>query len=98
MMENDLYRGDDTDAFGQDYMNINVNVPDGWVVKKAEWRAGNVLKTFENPVFPISVVLNKTESIKLQNVNVCYLAIYDEQGRKQTCEGSLKFMTRAEVV
>lgn len=99
MIDNNiLYRGDDTDAFGQEYMTINVNIPEGWVVKKAEWRAGSVLKEFKNPVFPISIVLDSSESAKLQNINVCYLALYDEQDRKQTCQGSLKFATREEVV
>ena len=97
-MADTLYRFDDTDAFGQEYMTINVTIPEGWEVSKAEWRAGSVLKTFENPVFPLNLVLSSEETGKLQNVNVCYLAIYDTQGRKQTCEGKLKFYTQAEVV
>lgn len=98
MATDDIYRGDDTDAFDQEFMTISATVPDGWVIKKAEWRAGNVLKVFNDPVFPLSVVLNKAETKQLQNVNVCYLAVYDAQGRKQTCTGSLKFMSQAEVV
>lgn len=98
MAYNDIYRGDDTDAFDQEFMTISATVPDGWVIKKAEWRAGKILKVFDDPVFPLSVVLNKAETKQLQNVNVCYLAVYDEEGRKQTCTGRFKFNSQAEVV
>lgn len=93
-----IYRGDDTDAFDQEFIVINAVIPEGWVVSKAEWRAGTILKVFTDPVFPIKINLDKTESKKLQNINVCYLAVYDAQGRKQTCQGSLKFISKAEVV
>ena len=95
---NNIYRYDDTDAFGQNFMTINATIPEGWVISKAIWKAGSVEKVFQNPVFPITVNLNSEESGKLKNINTCYLAVYDQNNKKQTCNGSLKFITKAEVV
>lgn len=93
-----IFRFDDTDAFDQDFIIINPKIPEGWVISKAVWRAGSIIKEFPNPIFPIKVSLNHEETGQLQSINTCYLAVYDTQGRKQTCLGSLKFMSQAEVV
>ena len=49
-------------------------------------------------MFPISVSLESYQTSNLKDVNTCYLAIYDEQGRKQTLEGSWTFIAESEVV
>ena len=93
-----IYRGDDTGAFGQTFLTIEALIPEEWEVTKAIWKAGEVVKVFPNPNFPLSLNLSHEESLKLQNINTCYLAVYDKDGLKQTCEGSLTFTTKAEVV
>ena len=93
-----IYRGDDTGAFGQTFLTIEAIIPEEWVVTKAVWRAGEVTKTFQDPVFPIGINLSHEETYKLKNINTCYLAVYDQDGLKQTCEGKLVFTTKAEVV
>ena len=93
-----LYRGDDTNAFGNRFLEINLENAVGLTISKAEFKCGQILKTFENPVFPIEIALSGDETSKLNQNNACYLAIYDEFGRKRTCSGHLIFSTKREVV
>lgn len=92
-----LYRGDDTDAFEQEFITIELDeAPEG--IKKAEFRCGSVLKVYENPTFPLSVALSSEETMLLKQENECFLAIYDSLGRKRTCEGTLSFGTQCRKV
>lgn len=93
------YKGDDFNSFGKTWALIEVDIPQDWVVTKAELRIGDLPKmTFLNPVFPLPVDLSSYQTANLRNVNTCYLAIYDEEGRKQTLEGSWTFFVEDEVV
>jgi hypothetical protein len=93
------YKGDDYDAFDQEWALIEVDIPEDWVVSKAEFRVGDLPKmVFFNPEFPIPVSLNSAQTSNLRDYNTCYLAIYDEKGRKQTCDGSWTFFANDEVV
>ena len=93
-----LFRGDDTNAFGQKFITIELDNAEGLGIYKAEFKCGTILKTFENPIFPIDISLSAEETSKLFQNNACYLAIYDEFGRKHTCSGYLTFSTKREVV
>ena len=93
-----LFRGDDTNAFGGRFLEINLENSTGLNISKAEFRCGSIVKTFENPIFPLEISLTGEETSKLYQNNACYLAIYDEQGRKHTCSGHLTFTTKREVV
>ena len=93
-----LYRGDDTNAFGNKFITIDLENADGLTISKAEFRCGSIIKTFETPIFPIEISLSGEETSKLHQNNACYLAIYDVQGRKHTCSGYLTFTTKSEVV
>ena len=98
-MSNTYYRGDDWNAFGQEWLEIRVNVPEDWIISKAEFKVGNLpLMSFCQPVFPLLVSLDSSQTKNLKDLNTCYLAIYDEQGRKQTLDGSWTFETKAEKV
>ena len=102
MANNPMFRGDNTQAFGQDWLEIHAEFPDDtWAerITMAEFKVGPLpVMTFENPVFPLTVNLTSEQSILLKDVNDCYLAVYDENGYKQTCEGQLTFPTRRRVV
>ena len=102
MSENPIYRGDDTNSFSQDFILIDAEFPDDtWAerVSRADFKCGNLpVMVFENPVFPIKVNLSSAQTALLKDVNNCYLAVYDENGYKQTCEGQLTFQTRRKVV
>lgn len=97
--ENAIFRGDDTDAFGQNWLTINAVIPTGWVIAKADVKIGDLpIKTFNNPVFPLSINLTNIETIQLSQKNNIYMKVYDTQGRGMTCQGTLSFPTQAEVV
>lgn len=86
-----LYRGDDTDAFGGNFLRVDlIGAPEA-VITKADWICGQIVKSFENPEFPLVINLTQEDTAKLKSQNTCYLALYDENGRKKTCEGSLTF-------
>ena len=93
-----LYRGDDTNAFNNKFITIELENAEGLIISKAEFKCGEILKTFENPVFPIEISLSSEETSRLFQNNSCYLAIYDELGRKHTCNGYLSFSSKREVV
>ena len=93
------YKGDDFDAFDEEWAEVVVDIPENWVVTKAELKVGNLPKmTFIDPIFPLPVALDSSQSANLKDVNTCYLAIYDIRGRKKTLEGSWTFIAEDEVV
>lgn len=92
-----LVRGDDTDAFGNEFITIELDdEPQG--ITKAEFRSGVVIKTYDNPTFPLDISLTAQETALLKCQNECFLAIYDNMGRKWTCEGTLEFETDCQKV
>lgn len=84
-----LYKGDNTEAFGNNLLTINVNNITGHTITKAEVRIGSILKTFNNPSFPLTVNLSEEETDVLNYTNDAYIALYDEEGRKKTAEGTV---------
>ena len=94
-----IYKGDDTDAFGFNFLTVILENAEFYTITKAEIRIGVVKKTVENPVFPLRISLNKEETAQL-NIwcNKCYLAVYDKEGKKYTCEGTLNFKASPKVV
>lgn len=96
-----IYQGDNTAAFGGNFLTINVRVPEGQEmppITRAELRIGCIGKTFENPVFPMTVNLSEEESGRLQAQNTAFLAVWDADGRKKTCTGKINFTTQARRV
>lgn len=94
-----IRKGDDTDAFGFGFLTINLKDADQYVITKAEVRIGVIKKVFENPVFPLRISLDKTETEQLNEYNnKCFMAIYDTENRKYTCEGTLNFKASPKVV
>ena len=94
-----IYKGDSTEAFNNNFITIKANIPEGHVVTKAKFKVGNLpVMTFDNPDFPLVVNLTSAQTRQLQQQNVCYLAVYDEEGRKANCKGSLTFVAKDEVV
>lgn len=93
------FKGDDFDAFDQEWASIEVDIPENWEVSRAELKVGDLpTMTFYNPTFPITVSLNSQQTSNLKYVNTCYLALYDRRSRKQTLEGSWTFVAEDEVV
>lgn len=94
-----IRRGDDTDAFGFSFLTINLQDADKYTITKAEVRIGVLKKTYNNPQFPLRVSLTKAETEQLNEYNnKCYMAVYDIENKKYTCEGTLSFKASPKVV
>ena len=95
-----IYQGDNTAAFGGNFLTISISSESGSVptIKRAEIKIGCVCKTFENPSFPMTINLTEEETAKLSSVNTAYMAVWDVNGRKKTCQGSITFNTSARRV
>ena len=94
-----IYKGDDSAAFGKNFITIRANIPEGHTVTMAKFKCGTLpVMTFPNPTFPLVVNLTPAQTRQLQQQNTCYLAVYDSEGRKATCKGTLTFVAKDEVV
>lgn len=94
-----IYKGDDTGAFGQNFLKVNLSVPTGHAVSKAEIKIG-ILEPIiiNNPDFPLVINLTSEQTSLLMNKNDVYMAVYDEEGRKATCKGVVTFNAREQIV
>lgn len=90
-----IYQGDNTAAFGGSFLTINVSTESEVmpIITKAELKIGSICKTFENPTFPLKVNLTEEETLKLQAINTAYLAVWDNENRKKTCQEKITFKT-----
>lgn len=95
-----LYQGDNTQSFGGNFVRITAVCKDSQgnpmpmpALTKAEIRCGCVIKTYENPTFPLDVNFTEEETEKMGVNNSMFLAVWDYFGRKKTANGSLKFNT-----
>lgn len=94
-------KGDNTAAFGNNYITININNPLGYVISKAEFvvNSGNPkLQPIENPQFPIVINFTSEQTAQLQANNTGKLVVWDEQGRQLTCKGTLNFSAQNGVI
>lgn len=97
-MSDKIFRGDSTDSFGRHWLTIEADYPSDWVISRAEFAVGNLpVMIFDDPEFPLTVDLSSSQTILLKDINTCYLSLYDENGLKQTCEGTFIFETREKV-
>ena len=90
-----LTQGDNTQAFGGSFLTVNLRssfseIPE---ITKAEFRIGCITKTVISPTFPLQLNFDEKESEQLKVNNVIYMAVWDSQNRKITCEGQLRFST-----
>lgn len=98
MSTNAIYKGDNTAAFGNNFITINLNNPLGYTVSKAILVCGCIQKTFENPEFPLIINLTSQETNQLRSSNVCYLVVFDSEGRQKTCNGTITFKAQNGVI
>lgn len=87
------YKGDDTQAFGKDFITINLNNPNQYEISKVEFvvNSGCIRKPFTNPVFPLKVNFTSKETAKFTLHNTGYLIAYDNKGRPKQCNGKIEF-------
>ena len=93
-----IYKGDNSGAFGNNFITINLENPLGYTNSKAIFVCGCVQKSFVNPVFPIVVNFSSEETANFRTANTCYLVVFDELGRQRTCKGTLTFKAQNGVL
>lgn len=93
-----IYKGDDTDAFNDNFLIINLKGSEGYIISKVIFQCGNIQKVYTRPQFPIYVNFSHAESERLFQESTCYLQVFDEKGRRKTCEGSLSFTAKTKVI
>lgn len=93
-----IYKGDNTGAFGNNFITINLDNPLGFTISKAIFVCGCIQKIFENPTFPLVINLTSEETKTLKPSNICYLVVFDSDGRQKTCKGTLTFSAQNGVL
>ncbi len=93
-----IYKGDDTNAFGENFIKIDVQNTAGYTISKCIFQCGPIQKVFVRPQFPIYVNFSHVESERLYQQSECFLQIFDEKGLRKTCKGSLNFTAQPKVV
>ena len=78
-----ITRGDNTAAFGGTFLTISLNNTTGLAISRAEFACGAIRLSFENPVFPLTINLTEEQTSQLCCKNDCFLAVWDEEGRKR---------------
>lgn len=86
-----ILRGEHTASFYRNFLQIDLSNPDDVPISKAEFCTGNFKKEYINPVFPININFNEFETANLADVNIGFLVLYDNQGRRYRCPGHCKF-------
>lgn len=86
-----LRHGDNTRAFGGNFIQVEIENPRGIPVSKVIFSVGCIAKTYENPEFPLYINFNSKETEALNYINTGYLKAYDQFGQPMTCEGSITF-------
>ena len=97
-MSDAIYKGDNTGAFGNSFITINLSNPLDYPISKAIFVCGCFQKTFENPIFPLKINFTSEETKKLNISNVCYLVVFDSLNRQKTCKGTLIFKAQNGVL
>lgn len=87
-MYNEITKGDNTRAFGNNLLRAYLNNPMGYTISKAVFQCGKIQKTFENPVFPLDINMTGAETNTLSYQNECSMALWDEYGQKYTAHGT----------
>lgn len=88
------YKGDDTGAFGNQFIKIELNNPQNYVISQAQVVVNGgcpYLAPIKNPQFPLGVNFTSEQTEKFRATNVCNLVVWDSRGRAKQCDGSLKF-------
>ena len=102
MGNNPIYRGDDSNSFGSTLWEVYAEFPDDtWAprVSRCEIKLGPLpVMVFDSPTFPLTINLTSAQTSLLKDTNECYMAVYDENGLKRTCEGQMTLNSRRRVV
>lgn len=100
-MANPIYKGDDTSAFGNNFITIELDNPLGYTVSKVEFVVNGgcpKIPAIENPQFPLIINFDSWQTAQLRPNNVGQLVVWDEDGRQKTCQGKVLFSAQNGVL
>lgn len=86
-----LRQGDNTKAFGGNFITIFMDNPAHIPVSKVIFSVGCIEKSYIKPEFPLYINFNSKETKALNYINTGYLTAFDVDGKQMTCEGSITF-------
>lgn len=93
-----IYKGDNSGAFGNNFITINLENPLEYPISKAIFVCGCIRKEYPNPIFPLVINFSSAETSHFKDSNICYLVVYDSEGRQKTCQGTLTFKAQNGVI
>ena len=101
-----IFKGDNTAAFGGNFLTILVKNPDLCKISKLIFsvNGGCIQKPFTDPEYfqreetLLSVNFDSTETVRLSTTNIGNLIAYDEFGLQETCIQSVKFYAQNGVI
>ena len=109
MSSNAVFKGDDTAAFGNNFITITIRNPNKFPVSKIEAATNSGCcipnKPFTDPgmfqteTITLYVNYSSDESAQLnQGANTLNLVVFDELGRQRTCPQTLVFYAQNGVI
>lgn len=104
--ENAIFRGDNTAAFGNNFITITVKNPQLQEISKLVFsvNGGQITRTFTDETYfkaeniTLQVNFDSEETAKLNNVNTGNLIAYDMLNRQCTCSQSMTFTAKNGVI
>lgn len=105
-MNNSIFKGDDTAAFGNNFITITVKNPQLVEISKLVFsvNGGQIIRTFTDETnfksenITLQVNFDSEETAKLNNVNTGNLIAYDMLNRQCTCQQSMTFTAKNGVI
>lgn len=107
-MSEAIFKGDDTGAFGNNFITITVHNPLQYPISKIEFitNGGTCISpkpfrdenNFQQEEIELTVNYSSDETSKLNATNVGNLVVYDINGKQSTCQQSLIFYAKNGVI
>ena len=106
-MAQGIFKGDNTGAFGNNFITIKIKNPDLFKINKVVFsvNSGCIKKTFTDPNYfmqaetILTVNFDSSETMKLnEGANVGNVIYYDEQDRQDTAPQSIRFFAQNGVI
>ena len=110
MSSNTVFKGDDTGAFGNQFIQIVVKNPLLYPMSKIEFITnggcciphkpfyGADYNNFQSAETTLVVNYSSSETIKLNATNTGNLVVYDMNGKQSTCQQTLTFNAKNGVI
>lgn len=108
-MANAIFKGDDTNAFGNHFITITVKNPLRYPISKIEFITNDGMSgipvkpftdvnNFQVENITLTVDYSSEETAKLNATNTGNLVVYDMSGKQSTCQQSLTFYAKNGVI